>query len=123
MEAGRELDILVAEKVMDWRADTCGGYNTPTGYRLPEEAPAYSTDIADAMELVAKLSNRAWLCLKSPFEPGEPWFAFFEDHGWVDTRPLWRGEGATAAEAITRAAIAYAENVQKLRDEEEEMSR
>lgn len=114
MEVGKEFDILVAEKVTDWRADTCGGYNTPTGYRLPEEAPDYSTDIASAMGLVVKLSDRAWLCLKSPFEPGAPWFAFFEDHGWVDTRPLWKGEGATAAEAITRAAIAYVEGHKEL---------
>lgn len=58
----RELDALVAEKVMGWRIER---YMTnppkPTGMGMPPdsttiaEIPAYSTDIAAAWEVVEKM--------------------------------------------------------------------
>lgn len=83
MDAGRELDALVAEKVMGWVNVAClNGGNTPTGepdddwnrdarndprhggtgipqvHRL--EVPDYSTQINDAWEVVEKLKRDGW---------------------------------------------------------------
>lgn len=62
MNPGRELDALVAEKVMGWRKR-----ETPPGGHIwidkdnlayvPGELPRYSTDIAAAWEVVEKLNN------------------------------------------------------------------
>ena len=60
MEAGRELDALVAEKVMGWKDVNTAwpSYGSPPespdGWR---EIPAFSTDIAAAWEVVEKLSG------------------------------------------------------------------
>jgi len=54
MLAGREMDALVAEKVMKWKyrprfpGDTTGYY----GEYITEELPSFSTDIAAAWEVV-----------------------------------------------------------------------
>ena len=61
MKAGRELDALVAEKVMGWTWDGKTAWS-PTGSRLWMVRkdpywwlPYYSTDIAAAWEVVEKL--------------------------------------------------------------------
>lgn len=66
MNPGRELDMLVAEKVMQWRCETlwsklsgeyigkCENY----GRACAQHCPSYSTDIADAWEVVEKLQPR-----------------------------------------------------------------
>ena len=51
MEAGRELDALIAEKVMGFRKHHAHGYLR----NAPGEEPHYSTNIADAWEVVERL--------------------------------------------------------------------
>jgi len=65
MEAGRELDALVAKKVMGWHRDAFDTYlyppdriECPDRYRCPfidKETPGYSTDVAVAWTIVRKL--------------------------------------------------------------------
>ena len=65
MEVGRELDRLVAEKVMGWSVDASRIYCYPPGRiqcpdasRCPfidRKPPAYSTDAGAAWEIVQKL--------------------------------------------------------------------
>ncbi len=93
MEAGRELDALVAEKVMgltllshsvapcpyckeDMRF--CGERSWCSQCQEWRYGPAkeYSLEIADAWEVVEKLLGRFQFALNSP-EDGEDWFAEF----------------------------------------------
>lgn len=59
IEPGRELDVLVAEKVMGWRAHTIWGTDYEVGSGEPVRricyAPYYSTDIAAAWDVVQKM--------------------------------------------------------------------
>jgi hypothetical protein len=72
MEAGRELDALVAEQVMGWKRETysfnnwrdgkvesmeLSGLMGPDGLREVDQFPFYSTDIAAAWEVVEKLEE------------------------------------------------------------------
>lgn len=64
LKPGRELDALVAEKVMGWSLDGyfwyCG--DKPTRYKsgLFEDEFSPSTDIAAAWEVVEKLNLISW---------------------------------------------------------------
>jgi hypothetical protein len=55
MEAGRELDILIAEKVMQWRRIDGTDYTEPV-FEYAEGrlkfAPKYSTDMTTAMQVI-----------------------------------------------------------------------
>ena len=96
LKAGRELDVMVAEKVMGWNwypvtedqvyyseeARKRGGFwrdgivsvgcTTPDG---SPNCPAYSTDIAAAWEVVEHMQRTHWRCAFSLFGPDEegPW--------------------------------------------------
>lgn len=54
MNPGRELDALVAEKVMDWR-DVIDGCGIPPTKNHHCFIPNYSTSMANAWEVVEKL--------------------------------------------------------------------
>ena len=54
LEAGLELDALVAEKVMGWFV--AKGPHSPTS--PPDLIPRYSTDIAAAWEVVEKMIDQ-----------------------------------------------------------------
>ena len=64
MEAGRELDALVAERVMgldvkitDWKSDRYGRYKVKH-YRVGNSfLPEYSTDISAAWTVIEKMIN------------------------------------------------------------------
>ena len=65
MKAGRELDALIAEKVMGWKVDRIVEHNNTTGDELlhifgPDKFPHYSTQIADAWLVVEKLGKDDW---------------------------------------------------------------
>ena len=63
MKAGRELDALVAEKVMGMKLDAAAGWNHPSlvqGTPLKIIPPKYSTDIAAAWQVVQNLRERGW---------------------------------------------------------------
>ena len=115
MDAGRELDALVAEKVLGWRRIEWEGGTTPMG-RAPEnllslvldEVPYYSTDLNAAINLEAWLFARGIrVCLGRD--------ATGEHKQWAVQMYLPRRElpghyawayGATPAEALCRAAFA-----------------
>ena len=109
MEAGRELDALVAEKVMKnkhsnpetfGRCPTCG-YDA-----FYPDLPRYSTDIAAAWEVVEKMAD-------TPGPNGDHW-GFMLDYNGVDCVAAfghwedWEAKGAadTAPHAICLAALA-----------------
>jgi hypothetical protein len=124
MEAGSELDALVAEKVMEWNGthdvqyvdlDTwyswcknCGklgedgeighwepGMDQPKGCAVP---PRYSTDITAAWEVVEKMPR-----LELIKYPGGHFFAgtgYADEDGWE-----FEAEAPTAPLAICRAAL------------------
>ena len=66
LEAGLELDCLVAEKVMGWKLDFNDAHsqligigainrgNNDVTFFLPEAVPHFSTDIAEAWKVVEK---------------------------------------------------------------------
>ena len=67
MEPGRELDALVAEKVMAYTRNADGSFLNAVGYHLSADnvcaeeynrLPHFSTDIAAAWEVVEKLRPR-----------------------------------------------------------------
>jgi len=109
MEAGPELDRLVAEQIMGWREgqDTLklqGGVGI-----LGEKAiPRYSTDIAAAMEVIERLlEKRLRVSMYSPWgDRNEPhaipeWTVFvLSNHGLGIEM-----EGETLPLAICRAAL------------------
>lgn len=102
-EAGRELDALVAEKVMGWSQSEFGHatlYLTPPGQPrdVVRATPHYSTDIADAWMVVEKL-NRPDMTLRVEWDSNR--------RAWV----AWRADmdtiypAATAPLAICRFAV------------------
>ena len=134
MKAGRELDALVAEKVMGWeRGDTSRGFMKwyPAGKRHKSgcgefDIPGYSTDIAAAWEVVEKLgtSGRWVLHLLAPqdadyvMRDGETvqlWRAKFEKKFWdvQKAEPYEWPEGLTAPHAICNAALMLVEGWEK----------
>ncbi len=129
MPAGRELDRLVAKKVMGWTnihdADGYGHWtgDPPDGYEdmfncaahCEGELPYYSADIAAAWEVVGKMGPLILLLhgLKAgewTDQAGEVmccpgWYAEFRDA--VDWFKAW---GETPALAICRAALVAMES-------------
>jgi hypothetical protein len=127
LPAGRELDALVAEKVMGWKyrqsspdpkKHFCREYGNDAGWWLKPSMtpgakhwacatcsppPAYSTDIAAAWEVTEKLAED-FMLVYAVAHAG--WRARFEHaEGW------WKGEAYadTAPLAICRAALAALE--------------
>lgn len=119
MKAGRELDALVAEKVMGciisfkgWRYGRCGCDDTkgPSHMWTPDhetyEWPApYSTDIAAAWEVVEKMGN--WHGFDFAIwkkEVGEWRAGWFED-GWEGLEGRADATAESAPHAICLAAL------------------
>lgn len=77
MVAGRELDALVAEKVMGWD-EVDGKWGYPRGTGLQQVIPAYSTRIQDAWMLVEHFKGQQlpvrmdWLCAATNPPKSEP---------------------------------------------------
>ncbi len=115
MTAGRELDALIAEKVMGWRF--VGGFTTepemnsdrwatdPNGCeKYYSDVPHYSTDIAAAMEVVSVVASKTETKeFRLALLNGE-WRAEFGmwDHSFVRAQ--------TAALAICHAALQVLEH-------------
>lgn len=110
MIAGRELDVLVAEKVFKWHNiqslamlmddglmgwDMCGNYPDSPPYEASHRIPRYSTSIAAAWEVMEKLAKDG---LVLSLERGDKWRSafrknlpsYFEQMEYVvaDTAPL-----------------------------------
>lgn len=95
----RELDARIAERVMGWRHDEYGGYDTPTGYRLPDEIPPYSTDIRAAWEVVERMGSIK-MDTDEGYQRAAPFIFAMQDI------PFWRLKAHDAALAICQAALA-----------------
>lgn len=99
MPAGRELDLLVAEKVLGWKP--C--------------PPGHFTTVEESVSIVRLHMERThhWR-LQSPFEaggptagPGNTYWAGLTPHGCTgwNGRPDYQAPGETLALAICRAAL------------------
>lgn len=94
MPAGREMDALVAEKVMGWRLDDDGFWTLIADPMCQASKPkAYSSDIALAWEVVEKMGRPCNLT----FHHDGRWAMQFGGSG--------SGLGDTAPLAISRAAL------------------
>lgn len=107
MKPGRELDALVAEKVMGWKF--LGGallspknQETPTEYdwqKPTSKVPFYSTDIAAAWEVAMKLGN----VIIHTYWVGEPKFV---EASIVGSDAVYKtAAGDSAPHAICLAAL------------------
>ena len=89
MQPGRELDALIAEKVMGQNTrglSGCGSWGCGCSSDPYPHLPKYSEDIAAAWRVVEKLDGT--------YEPvierhGPGWTAWFDSNqAWADTAPL-----------------------------------
>lgn len=112
LEAGRELDALVAEQVMGWRrcSDDGSGYwegRSPTNILslILEEVPHYSTDIAAAWQVIGRMRDLCWASHSTDLtlDSEQPWWAWHFLHG-VSQKTV-RECADTAPLAICRAAL------------------
>lgn len=115
MPAGREMDSLIAERVMGWTVfygehngydllddEIANGYppdEEPEG--VPFEIPNYSTDIAAAWEVVEKMKNYLFVCGRTDDGIWEAYF--FPVNSGIGK--LSEAHGDTAPSAICRAAL------------------
>jgi hypothetical protein len=125
MVAGRELDALVAERVLGWKLidriemgwgegpdvwDCTNGKDADECYSPTRQHFAPSTDISAAWAVVERMrENGMWMKLTGPFYTDAPlWNAGFTPHGMTgfNGRPDFCGHGDTAPLAICRAALA-----------------
>lgn len=117
MKPGRELDALVAEKVMGFEIGSLGGtfqIRSPGdcgthGCMKPhwKNMPNYSTDIAAAWEVMEKLKNTGMFgnYLKLQWYD-DRWICYFDHEDFLydlDTYP----NAPTAPHAICLAALSY----------------
>lgn len=109
----RKIDALVAEKVMGWRPpseDVADLWERSKVWYSPETAsaehlPDYSSDIADAWEVVEKLESEdpGYFNLSVTTPPG--WYVTFVDPdscAYADTAPL-----AICLAALKAKGISY----------------
>lgn len=110
MKPGRELDILVAEKVMGISMAPVhrkasygiapGAINYAQDHIYHPEQEPYSSDIAAAWEVVEKIRKRNFPLTLN--HQGKNWWeAIF----WDETDDRWKGEGSSAPHAICLAAL------------------
>lgn len=119
-DASRELDALIAEKVMDWtwrtywRPEEARALFPPPcegSYAMGDAYPEYSTDIAAAWLVVEKLESGGYCVHVENFPPSTP--AAYRWRAHVETAELSIGYGDadSAPLAICRAALAAMEAV------------
>lgn len=113
MPAGRDLDMLVAEKIMGWEHDPESPYfchrTLPNGNVAEIEADwiqHYSTNIADTWDVVAAIwiHTHHFECVWRHDDRNQGWVAQFGRHSH-DNAAVATGE--TAPLAICRAALHF----------------
>ena len=121
MNAGRDLDALVAEQVFGCKIKHDTGFNFVQQKRLPTmycqsaghehvNFPMYSTSISAAWEVVEKMDQRKYTWLMNP--QGSTVHCSFMDNG----NPVGNAQADTAPLAICLAAlkaVGHTEAVQK----------
>jgi len=133
MPAGRDLDALVAEKVIGisvkwldcgdgrfpYKQTTLARNNqlmksgdTPVGLRPEGDIPEYSTDISAAWEVVEKIKDNpkyggdfAVHFMRSPYRKPPSWWAGFYSSDYDNCFQFPWSEAETAALAICRFAL------------------
>jgi hypothetical protein len=114
---GKDLDSLIAEKIMGWKKIELSvpfyglywmwGKKEGCLYHDIQECPKYSTDIAAAWQVVDKLKD--YMCeLEFDFGYENRIWAMFTVAGIIDElHPSFQSEGKSAAHAICLAALLY----------------
>lgn len=113
MQAGREMDALVAEKVMGWKKSRLL-HNIVNNYRLEnpkgnlEIPPPYSTDIAAFKIVIDKMIERGfhWI-IKTPFTPDDYYFSGLTPigvTGW-NGKPDFSASGDSIMDTGCRTAL------------------
>jgi hypothetical protein len=131
MNAGRELDALVAEKLMGMGSQMTvqrqpDGSYVPTG-EIWYDCPEFSTDIADVWQVVkkmhdgidpAEMGRYQYLTLVCTGAFGERWAASFDfnlSHDWYEADVIvtcpFAAKAATAPLAICLAALKAKESL------------
>lgn len=107
--SGRKLDRAVAKLLGDYRGKD-GWWHSFDGSKHSRKGggPAeYSKCPVALARLKTFMAREFWWEIKSPFFPGQLWFAGLTRHqvtGW-NGRPDWRSAGVTEAIACCRAAL------------------
>jgi hypothetical protein len=96
MSAGRELDALVAVRVMEF-SDWWKKGNDP----IPNYIPHFTTNLSDAFQVVDKLSKEQYPLTMD----NNHWEGHFDCGFYVDDVTLIQAEAPTAPEAICKAAL------------------
>jgi hypothetical protein len=100
LEAGGELDALVAERLFNWKLHPRVGifaqprFFTDRGGLQPEDCPEFSTDIAAAWEVFVRLGP-AWQVSQSD------WGGWADDQRWWCWLPKENGGDGTITMAPT----------------------
>jgi len=108
MKAGRELDALIAEKVMDEKIGS--GHRSMIVHGPFEECDCISHDEAGVLPRYSTQIADAWLVVEKMRERSFRWVINSENHNWdiyLEDRRMGRGEGhtTTAPLAICLAAL------------------
>lgn len=105
MDAGREMDRLIAERVFAREVMRGGGYAHDISFAdYPAmQVPAYSTELGEAEGLLALMREQG-SCLTLSCAEDEPWW----ECSWIAGGERYTGRDATLALAICRAALEYA---------------
>jgi hypothetical protein len=106
MKPGRELDALVAEKVMGYRRhhDDCNTYWVDSDGEEPTHSHDYSTDIAAAWEVVEKLAEKRIQISAAPLWGSEGRMIW--EATWKKVNDTWNPVHANSApHAICLAAL------------------
>lgn len=103
MEAGREMDALVAERVFGGNVDP-GKYMVvlPHGEDAYLTWPTFSTDIAAAWEVIDAMTHQGYSVVTQILSPKEPQSARIYTIGG---RAISNSYGSTMPHAICRAAL------------------
>lgn len=101
MKPGRDLDALIAEKVMGWKPPTEPGISQQE-YETRRTAihPPYSAEIGSAWEVVEKLKNSGRHIIAGPSKKGG-YIAYLD----FPQNPDWHVNGETTSHAICLAAL------------------
>lgn len=117
MQAGREMDALVAEKVMGWKRCTSPMQNRDDPRLLGwdtgnpkiygnEILPAFSTDIIGVWYVVEKLRDSGdWCCIAIRSDYSYMWRIEMTPHLSTDHQPTVVVEDEDLCLAICRAAL------------------
>ena len=128
MEAGRELDALVAEQVMGWKKID-GVWKGPRGETMTlldatvdniahSCCPPYSTSIADALSMAMAIKCATYFSLLAPgnnYGNGIEWSAGWANDDYDGPSFAILATASTAPLAICRAAIQWAESQKERR--------